>query len=181
MSKVLEKTADYSNQAVCKMVKPISCPRYMNDVYSIGTDLQYYIGDIYLWLSEVSRGDLKNHYRQIALDQLEIKKRIEEINNARLNELLVHFYNSGGTVIDPPLSYQQSEEMQPFFYRILNTFTKKLESSLVSAANGSINPDELESLVNSDIIEMYSNMSKLIAVDELAKAFWDLIAIRERV
>ncbi len=179
MAKVLEKMSNYSCESVANVTQPVPCPRSMNDVYSTGINLQYYIGDIYLQLAEVSQGELKKQYKKMAVAELETKQKIGEVNNARLNELLYHFYNSGGAIIEPPLSSKQSKAIQPFYNRIMDTFTKQVESSLVLAANGSINPDKLKSMINYDIIEMYTNMSKLFKVDEIVKAFSILITIRQ--
>ncbi|KUG03996.1 hypothetical protein ASZ90_018585 [hydrocarbon metagenome] len=180
MAKLLEKMSNYTYKVVDNETKTIPCPRNMNDVYSIGTNLQYYIGDIYLHLAELSQRDLKPQYKKMAIVELEIKQQIQEVNNARLNELLGYFYNNGGAVIEPPLTYMQSKEIQPFFTRIIDTFTSRVEDSFVLAADGSISPGRLESMINYDIIEMYTNLSKLFPVDEISKAFRQLIVIRKR-
>ncbi len=180
MAKLLQEVSNYNKNDGDKAENTIPCPRYMNDVYSIGINLQYYIGDIYLRLAEVSHKELKSLYKKMAVVELDIKEQIQEVNNARLNELLSYFYNNGGTVIDPPLSSAESKSIQPFFNRIMDTFTEQVESSLVLAANKSISADKVKSMINHDIIEMYTSMSKLFPVDEITIAFWQLIAIRNR-
>ncbi len=178
MAKVLEKMTNYSNKFTDY---EITCPRYIHDVYSIGTNLQYYIGDIYLQLAEVSQEDLKNQFTKMAFEEFEIKNKIQKIDNAHLNELIGHFYNSGGSIIEPALSYQRFKARYPFFNRILNIFTKQVESSMMLAANGSISAGDLKSMVNYGIIQMYTNLSKLLQVSEIAKAFEEMIAIREGI
>ena len=153
----------------------------MNDVYTLGIDLQYYIGDIYLQMAEISRGDIRSQYKKMAVSELEIKEKIEKINNARLNELLTQFYNNGGQIIEAPLTSDQAKELQPFFNRLLDTYFKRLESLLVLAAEGSITPERLDRMINFDTLEMYGNVSKLFKVDEIVQGFNNLISIRESV
>jgi hypothetical protein len=131
MAKVLEEMSNYIYTEVDNGSQTISCPRYMNDVYTLGIDLQYYIGDIYLQMAEISRGDIRSQYKKMAVSELEIKEKIEKINNARLNELLTQFYNNGGQIIEAPLTSDQAKELQPFFNRLLDTYFKRLESLLV--------------------------------------------------
>lgn len=181
MAKVLEDVSNYTYTNVEDGSKTISCPRYMNDVYTLGIDLQYYIGDIYLQMAEISRGEVRSQYKKMAVSELEIKEKIQEINNARLNELLSHFYNNGGMIIEAPLTAEQAKKIQPFFNRIIDTYFKRLESLLILAAEGSITPDRLDRMVNFDTVEMYSNVCKLFQVDEIVQGFKVLIKIRENV
>ena len=181
MAKVLEKVSDYNYASVDDGSKIISCPRYMNDVYTLGIDLQYYIGVIYLQMGEMSLGQAKSQYKKMAVCELDIKEKIQEINNERLNELLSHFYNNGGQILEAPLTTEQAKEIQPFFNRILDTYFKRLESLLVLAAEGSITPDRLDRMINFDTVELYGNIGKLFKVDEIVKGFKVLIKIRENV
>ncbi len=178
MAKVLERTSNDCNNAVNNAVKSIHCPRYMNDVYTIGTNLQDYIADIYLELAEMSNGDLKIQYREMAVEQMEVKQHLKDIAMARLNESLWHFYNNGGPIIESPLSDKEAKEKQPFFNRIRDNFFENVEDSLTLAADGSISLGKLESIINYNLIAMYINMSKLFQVDEITKAFNQLIIIR---
>jgi hypothetical protein len=181
MAKVLEEMSNYIYTEVDNGSQTISCPRYMNDVYTLGIDLQYYIGDIYLQMAEISRGDIRSQYKKMAVSELEIKEKIEKINNARLNELLTQFYNNGGQIIEAPLTSDQAKELQPFFNRLLDTYFKRLESLLVLAAEGSITPERLDRMINFDTLEMYGSVSKLFKVDEIVQGFNNLISIRESV
>ncbi len=176
MAKVLEKMTVYTDEAD-NSFKPIACPRYINDVYSIGTNLHYYIGDIYLQLAEGKQGDIKQQYKTMAIVELEIKDEIQKIGNASLNEILGYFYNNGGTVVESALSYQESKAIQPFFNRILDIFTKKVDLLTVLAANGRITPGRMESIINYDLVELYSKMSKLFPVDKMVRAFDQLVTI----
>ena len=42
--------------------------------------------------------------------------------------------------MEAPLASEAAKEVQPFFYRMLDTFLKRLESALVLAAECSISP-----------------------------------------
>ncbi len=179
MAKVLERTLNYRNNAVNDVVKTISCPRYMNDVYTIGTDLQDYIVGSYLELAEMNHGDLKIQYRKMAAEQIEVKQNIKDISMARLNESLWHFYNDGGPVTELPVSNLEAKEKQPFFNRIKDNFFENVQDSLALAADGSISSGKLESIINYNVIAMYINMSKLFNVDEMTQAFNQLIVIRK--
>ncbi|KUG04379.1 hypothetical protein ASZ90_018220 [hydrocarbon metagenome] len=180
MAKVLEKMPIYSNKAVENASTPIF-PRYINDVYSIGTSLQCYIGDIYLHLAEVSQGDVRAQYKKMAIAELKIKEQTQHIANARLNEMLGYFYNNGGTIVEPIMTQTQAKAIQPFFNRMLDIFNKRVELGTVLAANGTISPSKIASMINYDITEMYSNMKKLFQVSEMEHAFNELIAIRTRL
>ncbi len=179
MAKALEKMSNYAYEDVDDKIKTIACPRSMNDVYTLGIELQYYIGDVYVQMAEISRGEVRAQYKKMAVNQLEIKQKIQEINNARLNQLLSCFYNNGGKIIEAPVSAEQAKELQPFFNRIVNTFFNRLESLLVLAAEGSIAPDRLDRMINFDTIELYSNVGKLFKVQEFAEGFEVLIKLRE--
>lgn len=180
MSKVLKTTEviNYSPKAAEKTAISASCPRCMNDVYSLGISLQYFIGNIYLKLADTNQGNTKNYYEKLALKQLNGKEKIEKLAKAHTNELLSYFYNNGGPIIEPPLSEQEAKEKQPFFNRIINNFLVKLEASLDLNSNSIINPEELENVINSSITELYTNLGKLIQVDEIIQAFDELISIR---
>lgn len=181
MAKVLEKMSNYTYENSDHGYQIISCPRYKKDVYALGINLQYYIGDMYLQLAEISQGEVKSQFKRMAVTELEIKQQIQQINNANLNELLSYFYNNGGKIIEAPVASEQTKEIHPFFNRILNTFIKRIESWLVLAAEGTVTPDRLDSMVSYDIIEMYGNMCKLFKVDEIVRGFEVLIKIREDV
>ena len=181
MAKVMQRMSNYSYENVNDVSKTITCPRYSNDVYALGVNLQYYIGDMYLQLAEISQGEVKSQFKRMAVNELEIKQQIQQKNNAYLNELLSYFYNNGGKIIEAPLASEQAKEIHPFFNRIINTFIKRLESWVVLAAEGTVTPDQLDSMISYDIIEMYGNMCKLFKVDEIDKAFEALIRVREKV
>jgi len=158
-----------------------SCPRYLKEVYDLGADLQYYIGDMYLQLAELSQVKIKATYQKMAVHQLEMRQRIERLNEAHLNEILTHFYNNGGKVVEAPLASEAAKELQPFFNRMMDTFLKRLESALVLAAEGSISPEQLGSMIDNDITEMYRNLGKLFQVEPIVRGFEAMIRIRENL
>lgn len=166
---------NYSSKAAEKPV--MSCPRCMNDVYSLGISLNYYIGNLYLQLADSSQGEIKTQYEKLALKQLDDKEQIENLIKIHTNELLCYFYNNGGPIIEPPLSEEAAKEKQPFFNRVVDNFFVKLEASNHLTSSNIMNPDELENLVNASTIELYTNLAKLIQVEEIVKAFNELIKI----
>ncbi len=82
----------------------VPCPRYVQEVYSLGASLQYYVGDKYLNLGVLNKGAQKSQYETLALNQLDYKEAIQKLANLYLNEMLVYFYNNGGPVIEAPVS-----------------------------------------------------------------------------
>jgi hypothetical protein len=71
--------------------------------------------------------------------------------------------------------------LQPFFNRMMDTFLKRLESALVLAAEGSISPEQLGSMIDNDITEMYRNLGKLFQVEPIVRGFEAMIRIRENL
>jgi hypothetical protein len=181
MAKALEKMSNYVLEYSDHDFQIRSCPRYLKEVYDLGADLQYYIGDMYLQLAELSQVKIKATYQKMAVHQLEMRQRIERLNEAHLNEILTHFYNNGGKVVEAPLASEASKELQPFFNRMMDTFLKRLESALVLAAEGSISPEQLGSMIDNDITEMYRNLGKLFQVEPIVRGFEAMIRIRENL
>ncbi len=178
-AKVLEVTEKPKcrEQIVCEFKNTVPCPRYMHDVYSLGFNLQYYIGDIHLQLANLNHGDIRQEFKLLSVKQLEVKEKIEDMSRDRLNEMLAIFYNNGGQIIDPTVSEREAKEIQPFFNRLLDSFFQRLEYSIILANNG-LSADKLESLINAGIMEMYTNMSKLYRDEEIINAFNQLINLK---
>ncbi len=178
MAKALERKADYCNHAAKTSVEFIPCPCQVSEVYLLGTMLQHYVGDIYLQLAEFEKGDLKKKYQKMAVEQLEINEGIQKAANARLNEMLWTFYNNGGQVVDPPVSEEQAQEMQPFFTRLMNNFFEKIEDLIPLAAEGSISTDKMDNIISYNLIALYICLNKLFQADEMASVFKELIIIK---
>ncbi len=181
MSKVLEKTTIYRNTAVNNTAKSIPCPRCMNDVYAIGTHIQYHVGDICLQLADINMGDQRKQYIKMAIKQSKGKNQILTLANAHLNELQWYFYNNGGRVIEDPVSKKQAREIQPFFNRIMDNFLERLDALLKLPSKVNMSAGEIEIIINEDIIDMYANLSRLFQVDEIVYAFDQLISIKNNV
>lgn len=172
------RTRNCRTKAVDELINFGSCPCSVDEVYSLGISLQYYIGDIYLDL-EATQGPQKFLYKKLALNQLDIKEEIAKLANANLNQLLCYFYNNGGPIIEAPVSEEMAKEIQPFFNRIAVNFMNQLDVIVSMASKGNMDPSELESAINNNIIAMYTTMRKLFQVDEIENAFNELISIRK--
>lgn len=157
------------------------CPCSVDEVYSLGVSLQYCIGDIYLQLETMCRGDQKIKYKNLALLQLDIKEEIEKLANENLNKLWLYFYNNGGPVIQSPVSEKMAREIQPFFNRIASNFLNQVNVLVSLAAKRNMNASELESAINNNVIDMYTTMAMLFRVDEIQDAFDQLINVRRAV
>lgn len=158
-----------------------ACPRTADQVYSLGINIQYCVGDIYLELSRLNQGTVKNQFKTRAIQQLDGKNEIEKLANINLNKLLTYFYNNGGPVIEPPLTEQTAREIQPFFARITANFMKQLNGIAAMAAKSNLSAGDLDNMINGDIIDMYTTMSMFFPIDEIKDAFNDLIRVRENL
>lgn len=154
-----------------------TCPRSVDEVYSLGIKLQYYIGDIYLALNSIHQGEVKALYQELALKQLDAKDEIQKLANENLNKLLAYFYNNGGPIIESPVSEQMAKEMQPFYNRISANFLKQLDDWVIKASKQDMDADEVERTINNIFIEMYSTMSMLFPVEEVQDAFKELVIL----
>lgn len=157
------------------------CPCSVDQVYSLGVRIQYYVGDIYLELERLNQGVAKNQYKKLALSQLDGKNEVEKLANINLNKLLSYFYNNGGPIIDSPVSEQMARELRPFYIRISTNFLKQLDLIVSLASKGYMSVSELECTINNSVTEMYSAMSMLFPVDEMKEAFDDLTRVRESI
>lgn len=157
------------------------CPCSVDQVYSLGVRIQYYVGDIYLELERVNQGALKNQYKKLALRQLDGKNEVEKLANLNLNRLLTYFYNNGGPIIDSPVSEQMAREISPFYIRITTNFLKQLDLIVGMASKGNFTVNELERMVNNLVTEMYITISMLFPMEEMKDAFDDLTGVRESI
>lgn len=158
-----------------------TCPRSADQVYSLGINVQYCIGDVYLELSSLNQEPAKSQYKNMAMRQLDGKNEIEKLANINLNRLLTYFYNNGGQVIEPPLNDEMARQIKPFFSRMADNFIKQLNIIAGMAAKNNLSGCELEHTLNETIIDMYNTMSMFFPVDEIRNAFSDLIEVRENI
>jgi hypothetical protein len=172
------RARNYQSKTSDELVNLEPCPRSVDDVYSLGVRLQYYIGAIYLELDSLNQGSQQIPYTSLALRQLEGKEAIEKLVNANLNHLLWQFYNSGGAIIEAPVSEQLAKEIQPFFNRIMANFLNHLDVMMSMTVNGDMSASDLDDAINNNIITMYSVLWKLFKDDEMKNAFSELSSIR---
>ncbi|MDD3364832.1 MAG: hypothetical protein PHZ03_07625 [Syntrophomonas sp.] len=173
------RAQNYRSKTSDELVNLELCPRSVDDVYSLGVRLQYYIGAIYLELDAMNQGSKQIPYTSLALRQLEGKEEIEKLVNDNLNRLLWYFYNNGGPIIEAPVSEQVAKELQPFFNRIMANFLNQLDVMVNMTFNGDISAIDLDDSINNNIIAMYTVIAKLFKLDEIKNAFNDLISIRK--
>lgn len=151
------------------------CPCTVDEVYSMGLSLQDYIGDIYLNLCTLNQGSEKILYQNLAISQTKVRKELEELAKANLNNLLSYFYNNGGQIVEAPVSEQLAKEVQPFFNRIVENFLNDLDVMVNMASKSYMTAHELENGINRHITDMYASMFKLFPVSEIQNAFDELI------
>ncbi|MGI5921311.1 MAG: hypothetical protein ACOX6I_06210 [Syntrophomonadaceae bacterium] len=171
----LEKLPNYA------AANSIACPRSADEVYSLGVNLQNYLGDIYLDLSGTSHGSQKVFYSKLAVEQLIGKEEIEKLANYNLNRLLSYFYSNGGPVIEPPLAEEKAREITPFFDRIVTNALYQLDLLVNDAIKEKMEAAELEKAINKNIIELYTSLSNLIPEKEIQDAFNELITVRKAI
>ncbi len=160
---------DYSTKSA-ELLNPMSCPRSVEEAYSLGISLQYYIGDIYLTLAGSITGH-KKIFNDIAIAQLDTKNKLQKLANTALNEKLAYFYNNGGCIIEPPVSEIQAKEINGFFNRIVANCLNQIDVIVTMATEGSTPPKELESEINNIIIRMYTSLGKLYQAADIKCAF----------
>lgn len=149
----------------------ISCPCSAEEVYSIGIDLQYLIGDMYLNLVNSSKGSMKSTLKELAMKQLDKKVKIQKLANINLNEKLNYFYNNGGPIIEPPVSKRQAQEINGFFTRIVNNRLNQINVIINKANDYNDDLNDLENEVNQIMKRMFTDLANLYNEDEIISAF----------
>lgn len=170
------RRARTSSKAIETLIDLGPSPRSVDEVYSLGTKFQYYLGDVYLALN-AQQGSTKNFYKEQAMKQLDIKKEIRSLANDNLNQLLGYFYDNGGPIIEPPVSEAMAKEMQPFFNRIAANTLNQISLAIDDA--NVIKAENLVKMINIAIVDMYTAMSKLFKTNkEVSEAFNNLAVLR---
>lgn len=157
---------------------PVVCPRSAEDVYLLGISLQNYIASLYLELSEMNKNNKKNYANQV-VTQIVVKKEIEKLAKDNLNQLLAYFYENGGPIIEPPVSEETANELQPSINLIVTAFLNQIDLILDKASQGDMNSNDLDNEINNQINFMLTAMSKLIKNDVMQNAFDELISLRK--
>lgn len=168
---------NYRTKAAYEVVTSVSCPRNVNDVYSLGVSLQYCIRAKYIELEDLNRNAAKSLCFNLAKKQLDIKKEIEKTAHHKLNSVIQYFYDHGGPIIENPISEQMVKEVQPFCNRIMGIFLKSLDDAADLTLNGKMSVEQFDATVNKTLYEMYGALGRLLQVDEIQQAFNDLIDI----
>jgi len=170
---------NYRTQAANELAESTPCPRSVNDVYSLGVNLQYCIGARYREIAELNQKETRSDSIRLAEKQMEIKKRIDQAASHHLNILIQHFYEQGGPVIEDPVSEETVKEINPFYNRLMSNFLKTLDEVTDKVRRGEMSIGEMETTIDRELISMYGALGNLFGVGEMRKAFHDLVEIRE--
>lgn len=157
----------------------LTCPCRLDEVYSFGVSLHHRIAEIYSELAAVNQGAAKMLYTSMAVKQLYGNKEIEKLIKINVNNLLFNFYNNGGLVVEDLVSEQLVSEVESFFTRIMISFWEQVDIVADMTFRGKMNANELEIAIENCIISMYTAIGKLFQVEEIKKAFNDLIELRK--
>ena len=150
----------------------ISCPRSVEEAYSIGIKLQYLIGDRYLKYAKASKV-----LKALAIKQLDRKTEIQKLANTNLDEKLAYFYNNGGPIIEPPVSERQAKEINGFFNRIVTNCLNQIDVIISKAVESNDSLKELEGEINRIMIRMLTDLANLYHDDEIRLAFKEMIRL----
>ena len=172
---------NYRILAANELAQSTPCPRNVNDVYSLGVNLQYCIGTRYRELADMTRNENETACIKLAEKQMEIKRRIDKAASHHLNILIQYFYEHGGPVIEDPISEDMVKEINPFYNRLMNNFLESLDEVTEKVRSGEMSIGEMETTVNRELISMFGALGNLFGVNEMRKAFHDLVEIRESV
>jgi hypothetical protein len=170
---------NYRTQAANELAESTPCPRTVNDVYSLGVNLQYCIGARYREIAELNQKETRSDCIRLAEKQMEIKKRIDKAAGHQLNILIQYFYEHGGPVIEDPVSEDTVKEISPFYNRLMENFLESLDEVTEKVRCGEMSIGEMETTINRELISMFGALGNLFVVNEMRKAFHDLVEIRE--
>lgn len=178
-------TAAFQSSTICPEKKvtlasqPDRCPRCEHDVYALAIKMHYYIGAIYLDLADSNKNN-KAAYTSLAAVQLAKKDEISRHSNERLDQLLyVFYYVNEGQVINPPISEIMAEEIQPDFDAILTFFMNQIDDIVEAAINENLDITEVENKIAACMVETCTQISMLYKVDEIQKAFDEVLRISQ--
>jgi len=165
--------------ATDKIAEIGTCPRSVDEVFSLGIKLQYYIGGVYMEMAEMRRGEAKKYFKQQAVKQLAIKDEIKYLADNNLNRMLDYFYANGGPVIEPPVSDETAKRIQPFFNRIASSSLDEIRNVIDEGSN--YDAENVAMYVTETVADMYSAISRLYEAESaMTGAFKELLAIQAR-
>ena len=163
------------NSSIAQFVNAHPFPCSVDEVFSLAISLQYYIGNLYLEMADICHEPQKTEYLDIALQQLENKKTIENNCNDYLNELMDYFYKTGGPIMDDRVSELQSKEIQAFFQRILTNLLTHFDILVDMSFNGSLSLEQMQTEVNYYTLHSYASWGKLYRNVKIQRAFNELM------
>ncbi len=153
-----------------------SCPRSIDEVYSMGIKVVNFIGNIY---GEMAAKHCDDRSLQGEINrQLVFKNRIQQLADHNLNQLLDYFYSNGGPIIEPPVSEQTAKEIQPFFSRI--TVNALTQIAALTDRNQAVSPAEASEVISAVTVNTYEGISRLYAGSpEVKAAFEELMQLHK--
>lgn len=154
-----------------------SCPRSVEEVYTLAVSLQYHIGDIFVILAELSLEPEKTTYLNKAMIQLENKNIIQHNCDEYLNGLVISFYKNGGQVLDERLSDGEAREIQPFFKRILSNLLLSYDALLGMHLNENLTLEQMLAEINNYTLHSYASWGKLYRNEKISRAFNELMIL----
>jgi hypothetical protein len=172
------KILSQENKPIHNLVDSVVCPRCVDEVYALGISLQNYMCNLYLELADLNKGKA-NPYTNLVLEQLKIKKEIENLAKDNLNKLLAYFYDNGGPIIESPVSEQAAEQIQPYINKVVSTFNNQIDFLANRAFQGNFAASDLDGQLSECIKLMYSAMSSQFRIGAMQEAFSDLVSLRE--
>ena len=159
------------NGSISEFVNLHSCPGSVQEVYALAISLQYYIGNLYLEMADMSPEPPKTQYMNLAMRQLENKNALEKICNDYLNELMDRFYKTGGPIMDDQLSELQLKDIQAFFKRILTNLLLHFDILVDMSFNASLSIEQMLTEINNYTFHTYATLGKLYSDDRIQRAF----------
>lgn len=160
-----------------EIVNPMSCPRCVEDVYSLGIELQNYVGNTYLDLARQSREPQKSILNKMAARKFDSKDKISSLINADLNQALAYFYENGGPVMDPPVTDLDVKDIYPFFHKTISNFFSQLDAMVYVMGKGEMSTSELEHETYNYIIGLFTILGRLYQATAIREAFDELSRI----
>ena len=163
------------NGSITEFVNLHACPCSVQEVYTLAISLQYYIGNLYLEIADISHEPQKTLYTNLAMRQLETKNDLQRICNDYLNELMYRFYKAGGPIIDDRLSELQLKDIQAFYKRILTNLLLHFDLLVDMSFNGSLSIEQMLTEISDYTFHTYTTLGKLYSDNKIQRAFNELI------
>jgi hypothetical protein len=158
-----------------KYNRAVTCPRSAGDVYSFGLVLYDYLTRNYTDLANQIKD--QNRFLDLTARYNRQKKDVNELINNDLNHSLACFYETGGAVIEPPVSQLDLKDIQPFFNKTLANFYSQLDAMLYVMGKGKMTVAELEEETHNYVVGLFTILRRFYQAPEVRQAFNELIQI----